>query len=116
MKSQLHLNIMAIPQPLYMPCAPLLYRFGNNRGVTVQVESGGRSGTKYHLFDASYGNLTDYLVRTMGYTIGKDLFGAPYDWRMHISGVCEWNAGCYSMKIGSNAQHMAASATSAVRE
>lgn len=63
------------------------HRFGNNRGVKVQVESGGKSGTRYHLFQASYANLTDYLVRTMGYTVGKDLFGAPYDWRLHISGV-----------------------------
>ena len=62
-------------------------RFVNNRGVKVQVESGGRSGTKYHLFQASYSNLTDYLVRTMGYTVGKDLFGAPYDWRLHLSGL-----------------------------
>lgn len=69
------------------PCHTFLCcRFGNNRGVKVAVEQGGRSGTKFNLFQGSYSNLTDYLVHTMGYTLGKDLFAAPYDWRMHISG------------------------------
>jgi pimeloyl-ACP methyl ester carboxylesterase len=67
---------------MYLCC-----RFGNNRGVNVAVEQGGRSGTKFNLFQSSYGNLTNYLVHTMGYTLGKDLFAAPYDWRMHISGL-----------------------------
>jgi pimeloyl-ACP methyl ester carboxylesterase len=49
--------------------------------------SGGKSGTKYQLFQASYSDLTDYLVDSMGYTVGKDLFGAPYDWRLHLSGL-----------------------------
>lgn len=61
----------------------------NNRGVKVHVESGGRSGTNYQLFQASYANLTNYLVHSMGYVVGKDLFGAPYDWRYHISGLSD---------------------------
>jgi hypothetical protein len=73
--------------------------FGNNRGVKVAVEQGGRSGTKFNLFQGSYSNLTTYLVHTMGYTLGKDLFAAPYDWRMHISGG--WSDGCTGCMLAS---------------
>lgn len=55
--------------------------------MQVTVESGGRSGTKYNLFQGSYSNLTNYLVHQMGYVVGKDLFGAPYDWRLHLTGL-----------------------------
>jgi pimeloyl-ACP methyl ester carboxylesterase len=62
-------------------------RFSNAHGVKVVVESGGRSGTEYGLWQSSYSNLTSYLSDTFNYTLGKDMFGAPFDWRLHLSGL-----------------------------
>jgi pimeloyl-ACP methyl ester carboxylesterase len=55
--------------------------------VKVVVEPGGRSGTEYGLWQSSYSNLTSYLSSTFNYTLGKDMFGAPFDWRLHLSGL-----------------------------
>lgn len=51
------------------------------------VEAGGPSGTDYGLWASSYTNLTSYLTEEFGYTLGVDMFGAPYDWRLHTSGL-----------------------------
>eukprot|EP00879_Flechtneria_rotunda_P033021 GHRR01036537.1.p1 GENE.GHRR01036537.1~~GHRR01036537.1.p1 ORF type:complete len:101 (+),score=21.53 GHRR01036537.1:111-413(+) len=50
------------------------------------VQAGGRSGTEYGLWQSSYSNLTTYLSQSFGYVLGKDMFGAPFDWRLHLSG------------------------------
>lgn len=51
------------------------------------VDQGGPSGTEYGLWQSSYTNLTTYLTEEFGYTLGKNMFGAPFDWRLHISGL-----------------------------
>jgi lysophospholipase-3 len=55
--------------------------------VTHVVEHGGRAGTRFNLWASSYANVTRYLVRSLGYSEGVDLFGAPYDWRLHLGGL-----------------------------
>jgi pimeloyl-ACP methyl ester carboxylesterase len=55
--------------------------------VKVTIESGGPSGTEYGLWASSYSNLTDYLTQEFGYELGADMFGAPFDWRLHLSGM-----------------------------
>lgn len=71
----------------WLALIPHKNRFNSGRGVKVTVEPGGKSGTNYQLFQASYSNFTNYMVQNMGYTVGKDLFAAPYDWRLHITGL-----------------------------
>jgi pimeloyl-ACP methyl ester carboxylesterase len=68
-------------------CCCRCCRFSNARGVKVVVEPGGRSGTEYGLWQSSYSNLTSYLSEHFNYTLGKDMFGAPFDWRLHLSGL-----------------------------
>lgn len=55
--------------------------------MKVFVEPGGPSGTEYGLWQSSYTNLTSYLTEHFNYTLGQDMFGAPFDWRLHISGM-----------------------------
>lgn len=65
----------------------VVHRFSNNKGVKVYIEPGGPSGTEYGLWQSSYTNLTTYLTEHFGYTLGKDMFGAPFDWRLHLTGM-----------------------------
>ncbi|KAF8068150.1 PLA2G15 [Scenedesmus sp. PABB004] len=67
--------------------SPRLRRFGSNAGVRVVVEPGGPTGTSYGLWQSSYTNLTSYLSDAFGYTLGVDMFGAPFDWRLHLAGL-----------------------------
>lgn len=55
--------------------------------MRVYVDPGGPTGTEYKLWQSSYTNLTSYLSNEFGYTLGKDMVGAPFDWRLHISGM-----------------------------
>lgn len=41
---------------------------------------------EFSLFSvAGYDKLADYITRTFGYTVGKDLFAIPYDWRYDLT-------------------------------
>jgi len=63
-------------------------------GIKVDViDFGGAEGVSYadkgiagHHFFESFGPLFDYL-KGKGYTVKKDLFGAPYDWRLAMAGI-----------------------------
>eukprot|EP00775_Hariotina_reticulata_P006622 gene6622-6850_t len=65
----------------------LLAWFDNNPGVKITIESGGPTGTDYGLWTSSYTNLTNYLTHEFGYELGADMFGAPFDWRLHLDGM-----------------------------
>lgn len=55
-------------------------RLCNNAGVSMFVNPGGDAGTDTFAFQqGGYVKLTDFLSSTFGYTLGKDLFAAPYD-------------------------------------
>ena len=55
--------------------------FGGSEGISYADK--GIAG--YHFFE-SFGPLIDYL-KSKGYTIKKNLFGVPYDWRLAIAGL-----------------------------
>jgi len=63
-------------------------------GLSVDVlDFGGSDGISYvdtgiggwHMFEV-FGHMIDYLKK-QGYTVKKNLFGCPYDWRLAMSGV-----------------------------
>jgi len=56
--------------------------FGGSEGMSY-IDKEGLFG--YH-FVESFGPMLDYF-RKRGYIVKKDLFGAPYDWRLAISGL-----------------------------
>jgi hypothetical protein len=56
-------------------------RWCNNAGVSMFVNPGGDAGTDTFAFQqGGYTRLTGFLAAQFGYTLGKDLFAAPYDW------------------------------------
>ena len=64
-------------------------------GVTISVpDFGGEEGMAYvdkegvlgHHFIESFASMMNYL-KDKGYVIKQDLFGAPYDWRLAVSGL-----------------------------
>lgn len=60
-------------------------RLCNNAGVSMFVNPGGEAGTDTFAFQqGGYTQLTDFLTRQFGYQLGKDLFAAPYDWRLTL--------------------------------
>jgi pimeloyl-ACP methyl ester carboxylesterase len=49
------------------------------------VNPGGETGTEAFAFQqGGYTQLTDFLTQEMGYELGRDLFAAPYDWRLTL--------------------------------
>ncbi|KAF6256261.1 Lecithin:cholesterol acyltransferase-domain-containing protein [Scenedesmus sp. NREL 46B-D3] len=56
-----------------------------NPGVTTSVSQGGEDGMQAFAFkQGGYNRLAEFLVREYGYSLGKDLFAAPYDWRLSL--------------------------------
>lgn len=54
------------------------------------VNPGGEAGTETFAFQqGGYSQLTDYLSLHFGYELGKDLFAAPYDWRLTLPALEE---------------------------
>jgi len=63
--------------------------FSNAKGVLLDsnVDFGGSGGVAYvdpdiHSLQPYFGPMIDNLTATYGYTVGKDLHGAGYDWRL----------------------------------
>lgn len=71
-------------------------KVGNPEGLSVEIEDfGGDGGISYvdagvfgYHFIESFGPLIDYF-KGKGYTIKKDLFGVPYDWRLALDPLRE---------------------------
>ncbi|KAF8073211.1 Pla2g15 [Scenedesmus sp. PABB004] len=62
----------------------------SNPGVRTWVDPGGVDGTKTFAFkQGGYTKLVDFLERELGYSPGRDLFAAPYDWRLDLSALDE---------------------------
>ncbi|WIA09654.1 hypothetical protein OEZ85_009041 [Tetradesmus obliquus] len=60
----------------------------SNPGVTMWVSPGGDDGTQAFAFkQGGYNRLAEFLVREYGYSLGKDLFAAPYDWRLSLEAL-----------------------------
>jgi pimeloyl-ACP methyl ester carboxylesterase len=54
------------------------------------VSPGGEDGTQAFAFkQGGYNRLAEFLVREYGYSLGKDLFAAPYDWRLSLQALDE---------------------------
>lgn len=52
------------------------------------VADGGHTGTDSFAFkQGAYDKLTDFLVQDFGYRLGKNLFAAPYDWRLSLESL-----------------------------
>lgn len=65
-------------------------RLCNNAGVSMFVNPGGEAGTDAFSFhQGGYTQLTDFLTQQFGYELGKDLFAAPYDWRLTLPALEE---------------------------
>lgn len=77
-----------LPQAVSQPCYKFnisCRRFYNATNSAVAAYLGGFSGTDYSLFvRAEYDNLVAYIAKTFRYTIGRNLFAAPYDWRYDL--------------------------------
>jgi hypothetical protein len=65
-------------------------RLCNNAGVSMFVNPGGEAGTDTFAFkQGGYTQLTRFLRSQFGYELGKDLFAAPYDWRLTLQALEE---------------------------
>lgn len=74
-------------------------RLCNNAGVSMFVNPGGEAGTDTFAFQqGGYTQLTDFLSSHFGYETGKDLFAAPYDWRLTLSALEESGQFAYIAK------------------
>ena len=67
---------------------PTTGEYVNNRGVETRIpDFGGTSSIEYMDPDTKFSETTDYFYDMVqwfvdkGYTRGKDIVGAPYDWR-----------------------------------
>lgn len=75
---------MYLLQPVPCDTSHHRLRLCNNAGVSMFVNPGGEAGTETFAFQQVYAPLLSFLTEQFGYSIGKDLFAAPYDWRLTL--------------------------------
>eukprot|EP00775_Hariotina_reticulata_P012030 gene12030-12175_t len=67
---------------------PRSKRFSNNTGVNVWAYEGGDDGTEYRVFRrGNYHQLMNFISSELGYTLGRNLFALPYDFRQDLTGM-----------------------------